>query len=77
MPKDRVRFVHGHAAWSPGQLQGELDHNQVWHTTILYRMSSGGVGVFFFCRGGRANKANLGRQELGASIPPRLASGEF
>ncbi|CAM9886808.1 unnamed protein product [Ectocarpus sp. 12 AP-2014] len=26
--KDRVRFVHGHSAWSPGQLQGELDHNQ-------------------------------------------------
>lgn len=26
--KDRVRFVRGHSAWSPGQLQGELDRNQ-------------------------------------------------
>lgn len=29
--KDRVRFVRGHSAWSPGQLQGELDRNQVNH----------------------------------------------
>ncbi|CAN0153906.1 unnamed protein product [Scytosiphon promiscuus] len=27
--KDRVRFVHGHSAWAPGQLHDELDHNQV------------------------------------------------
>lgn len=27
--KDRVRFVHGHSAWAPGQLHGELERNQV------------------------------------------------
>ncbi|CAM9372613.1 unnamed protein product [Ascophyllum nodosum] len=26
--KDRVRFVHGHSAWAPGQLQRELNRNQ-------------------------------------------------
>lgn len=27
--KDRVRFIHGHSAWTPGQLQRELDDNMV------------------------------------------------
>ncbi len=44
--KDHVRFVHGHSAWSPGQLQEELDHNQVRLVFLCFlRRGGGGYGA--------------------------------